>query len=76
MITVKESINKLQKVDQNLPVILTHTDHTDFTYTWELRLDDIKVEKDIYIEFNDEGEEVDYKKGVVISCTPWEEDID
>jgi len=42
--TVKELIDRLSTVDQNLEVIIKHIDHTDYQYNLELR------DKDVYVE--------------------------
>ena len=71
MTTVKDLIEHLQKLNPELPIVLTHTDHTDWTYNWELSLESVNEEKDICLD-EDENEEVnEYPECVVISCTPW-----
>lgn len=72
--TVQQLIEHLQTFDPELPVILSHTDHTDWTYTWKLSFDDVEKEEDIYLDSDDDddSDEPDYTEGLVINCTPWE----
>ena len=63
--TVKELIEQLSKLPQDKQVILSHTDHTDWTYTTVLETTEID-EDDIYDEDSDCEENV-----VVIDCKFW-----
>lgn len=72
MTTVKDLIKHLQQFNPELPVVLTHTDHTDWTYNWDLSLDGVNGEKDIYLDEDSDSEDPDYPECVIISCTPWD----
>ena len=56
--TVQELITHLQQVEnKELPVIIAHTDHTDYTYLFGMEDDEISIgtESEIY---GDDGEEI------------------
>lgn len=71
--TVEDLIKHLQQFDPKLPVVLEHTDHTNWTYTWNLNLFNIDEEKDVSVDEEEEIDIDDYPKAVVIQCTPWED---
>lgn len=71
MTTVKDLIEHLQQFNPELPVVLTHTDHTDWTYNWDLSLGCVNEEKDICLDEDPDNEVDDYPECVTISCTPW-----
>jgi len=66
---IKDLIEHLQQFDSELPIVLVHTDHTDWTYKWEPNILDVYVEKNVYIDNGDS--EIEYPESLIISCTPW-----
>jgi hypothetical protein len=67
--TVQELINHLQQFDSNTPIVIQHIDHTDWNYTWDLEINSIYEDEDVY----DEDGDLDYPKAIVINATPWED---
>lgn len=82
--TVKELIEQLQTLPQDKQIVLSHTDHTDWTYTTEL-IPDLIGEDKWYKELDEEDydlmderidnetyiEDSEYPDVVVIDCKFW-----
>ena len=56
--TVKELIDRLSKCDPNQRVILEYVDHTDWVYKMEFGEDEIKDDYEMFIDFDDDDEEI------------------
>ena len=65
--TVKELIDRLSKCDPNQRVILEYVDHTDWVYKMEFGEDEIKDDYEMFIDFDDDDEEI-FEKVVLIEC--------
>jgi hypothetical protein len=72
--TVQELINQLQTLPQDKKVVLSHTDHTDWTYKVELTPD--LISEDEFWDEENSNDELDYEdevqQVVIINCKLWD----
>ena len=72
--TVHELIKHLQVLPQNKKVVLSHTDHTDWTYKVELTSD--LIDEDEFWDEENSNDELDYEdeveQVVIINCKFWD----